>query len=166
MVVVEAARVMLESGYSLNRPVYFIWYAAEEVGLVGSREVVKFAKANNWSVDSVLHFDTVGRRAKADDATLWFLRDNVDNDFTDYVAKLVEQYVKLPVDYTTCGYACSDHASWTDGGFVSAAAVESSFADLNPYLHTTEDTMEKVSIDNLVNYTKLALAYVVDRSAS
>lgn len=112
----------------------------------------------------MLHFDTIGRRAKSDDPTLFLLRDNVDQNFTDYISNLITNNVKVPVDYTKCGYACSDHASWTNAGFTATAAFESSFDDMNPYLHTANDTMEHVSLDNLVNYTKLALAYVVDKN--
>lgn len=165
MVVLETARLVLESGYQFNRPIYFVWYAAEEMGLVGSSKVVQYALDKNLEIDSVLHFDTVGRRAKADDPTLFLLRDNVDQGFTDYVSDLIKEHVKVPVDYTTCGYACSDHASWNSKGFSATAAFESKFDDMNPYLHTSSDTKNEVSLENLVNYTKLALAYVVDKAA-
>ena len=166
MVVLEAARVILESKQTFNRPVYFMWYAAEEMGLVGSKVVVKDAKTKGLKVDSVFHMDIVGYRpeGKKDDPTFWFLRDNVNKDFTDYLAGLTTKYVKVPVDFTRCGYACSDHASWTKAGYVSAAALSTSFSDLNPNLHTAEDSVDTVSVDGLVNFTKLSLAYVVDKA--
>ncbi len=164
MVVLETARVLLGSDQKFNRPVYFIWYAAEEVGLVGSKQVVRTMKTKKMKFDSVLHFDTVGRRANPEDSTMWFLSDYVDANFTDYVANLAKNHLDVQVAYTKCGYACSDHASWTQGGFVAAAPAESAFDDINPYLHTDQDTVEKLSFDNLVNLTKLALAYVVDKA--
>lgn len=39
--IMEIARVLMSSSVQLKRPVYFIWYAAEERGLVGSQFVVK-----------------------------------------------------------------------------------------------------------------------------
>lgn len=164
MVVLETAKLLVESNIEFKRPIYFMWYAAEEMGLVGSKIVTREFTKRGVKIDSVLHFDTIGRRAKSDDPTLFLLRDNVDQNFTDYISNLITNNVKVPVDYTKCGYACSDHASWTNAGFTATAAFESSFDDMNPYLHTANDTMEHVSLDNLVNYTKLALAYVVDKN--
>lgn len=164
MVVLEAARLIVNSGYEFNRPIYFMWYAAEEMGLVGSRVVAKEVKSRELNIDSVLHFDTVGRRANANDSTLFLLRDNVDQSFTDYIANLLTEQVKVPVDYTRCGYACSDHASWFQSGVSSAAGFESTFDDINPYIHTSNDTKEHVTIENLVNFTKLALAYAIDKA--
>lgn len=164
MVVLETARLLTESNAKLKRPIYFMWYAAEEMGLVGSKIVTKEFTKRGVKIDSVLHFDTIGRRAKADDPTLFLLRDNVDQDFTTYMANLITTYVQVPVDYTKCGYACSDHASWTKAGYTATAAFESPFGDINPYLHTEEDTVDHVSLDNLENFTKLALAYIVDKN--
>ncbi len=164
MVVLEAARVILESKQEFNRPIYFIWYAAEEMGLIGSKQVVNTMKNKNVKVDSVLHFDTVGRRANPKDPTLWFLLDFVNKDFTKYLADLVKTHLSLPVNFTTCEYACSDHASWTLAGFVAGAAAESDFIDINPNLHTADDDATHVNFENLVNFTKLALAYVVDKA--
>ena len=45
--VLEAADILIKSGLSFKKPIYFIWYAAEEVGLVGSQYVVKDFKAKN-----------------------------------------------------------------------------------------------------------------------
>ncbi len=167
MVVLEAARVLLESKQTFNRPIYFMWYAAEEMGLVGSKVVVKDAKAKGFKVDSVFHMDIVGYRPedKKDDPTFWFLRDYVNKDFTDYLAGLTTKYVKVPVNFTRCGYACSDHASWTKSGYVSAAVLSTSFSELNPNLHSDQDSVDTVSVDGMVNFAKLSLAYVVDKAS-
>jgi leucyl aminopeptidase len=165
VVVLETARLLVNSDHQFNRPIYFIWYAAEEAGLVGSKKVVQAAIDRGIEIDSVLQLDVIGRRAKAEDPTMWFLKDYVNLDFTSYLATLAKDYVKVPVDYTVCGYACSDHASWTAKGFVAGAGVESAFSDINPYIHSAEDTKEHVYMDNMVNFTKLALAYAVDKAA-
>jgi leucyl aminopeptidase len=162
--VLEVAKIIKESGYTFTRPIYFIFYSAEEMGLVGSKVVVRQFVREKTKVDSVLHLDTIGKLADGNEGTLWLLADNVNNTFTKYLQGLITKYLKLETKYTTCGYACSDHANWTRNGFVSGAGIESSFDDLNPNLHTDRDTLEKVSMEQLANFTKLALAYVVDRA--
>lgn len=42
---------------------------------------------------------------------------------TDFVKKLVDEYLAIPYVETLCKYACSDHASWTKGGYPSAFAI-------------------------------------------
>lgn len=163
--VLETARLLVNSQHQFNRPIYFIWYAAEEEGLVGSKKVVKQVIERKIEIDSVLHLDVIGRRVQADDPTMWFLKDYVNLEFTEYLSELAKNQVKVPVDYAVCGYACSDHASWNSAGFVAGAGVESSFDNLNPYIHTPQDTKDNIYVENMVNFTKLALAYAVDRAA-
>lgn len=165
MTVLETARVLINSKQGFTKPIYFMWYAAEEMGLVGSKVVVRKFNKEKINIDSVLNLDTIGKRASDTDPTVWFLRDNVDNSFTDYLVNLTKEHINIPVKFTTCGYACSDHAVWNRYGYVSAAGFESSFDDINQNLHSQNDTQDKISIDNLVNFTKLALAYVVDRAS-
>src|SRR3546814_11979602 len=41
----------------------------------------------------------------------------------------------------TCGYGCSDNASWNYAGYPAAMMVEAGYSDGPfPYLHTTRDT--------------------------
>ena len=163
MVVLEAARVILQSQEKFNRPIYFIWYAAEEMGLVGSKQVVNTIKDKNTEIDSVLHYDVIGYNPE-NNPKIWFVQDYVNLEFTDYLANLTTKFVGIPVDFTKCGYACSDHASWTQQGFISAAAFGTSYQDHNPNIHSENDSIDTINLDNLVNFAKLSLAYIVDRA--
>jgi len=157
----EAAKVVLSSEVQFKRPVYFIWYAAEEMGLVGSNHVVKDFVSKNIPVLSVMQLDMTGY-AYQNDLTMWLLKDYVDQDLTNYVESLIDAYVGRPVKYTTCGYACSDHASWTLKGFSSSAPFESKFGTENPFIHSSQDTIEKLSLDHMKDYAKLAVAYITE----
>lgn len=61
-----------------------------------------------------------------------------------------------------CGYACSDHASWTRAGYPSAFPFETAFSEYNPDIHTPKDTMEKLDAGHGLNYLKLSLAFAVE----
>ncbi|RUR18351.1 M20/M25/M40 family metallo-hydrolase [Legionella sp. km535] len=160
--VMEAARVLLASKTTFKRPVYIIWYAAEERGLVGSQHVVEYFQDHSIPVKAAVQFDMTGYRVKADDPTMWVFTDYTDRGLSNYVAKLIDTYVQVPVDYSRCGYGCSDHASWTDIGVPAAFPCESNFEEHNPYIHSSSDTMSLLSLEHMTNFSKLALAFVIE----
>lgn len=158
----EAARVLLDSKTKLKRPVYLIWYAAEERGLVGSQYVVDYFHTKEIPVKAVIQFDMTGYRVKADDPTMWVYTDYTDKGLNSFVAKLIETYIHVPVDYSRCGYGCSDHASWTGEGIPAAFPCESNFEEHNPHIHTPSDTMALLSLEHMTNFSKLAVAFAIE----
>lgn len=158
----EAARVLLSSKTNLKRPVYIIWYAAEERGLVGSQYVVEHFQKKSIPVKAAIQFDMTGYRVKADDPTMWVYTDYTDKGLNYFVANLIDNYLHVPVDYSKCGYGCSDHASWTEEGIPASFPCESNFEDHNPTIHTSSDTMERLSLEHMTNFSKLAVAFAVE----
>jgi hypothetical protein len=156
----EIARVLLASGIELNRPVYVIAYAAEERGLVGSSYVVKDFIDKKIPVKAVLQLDQAGYRANHKKQTIWLLKDYVDQGLTDFMAELLTHYLKVPVGYTECAYACSDHANWTNYGYKAVYPSATTLDDDNPYIHTENDKLDILNLEHMVNFTKLGLAFV------
>ncbi len=120
----EAARVLLASKMTLKRPIYVIWYAAEEEGLVGSQYVVDYFKDHDISVAAALQLDMTGYRGSRNEPTMWVYEDYTDKSLSTFLVKLITYYVKVPVDFSSCGYGCSDHASWHDIGVPAAFPVK------------------------------------------
>lgn len=58
----------------------------------------------------------------------------------------------------------SDHASWRKHGFPSGFVIESSFDDSSPYIHTSGDTIDKLSFDHMKEFAKLAIGFAVELS--
>lgn len=160
--IMEMARVLLSSKTNFKRPVYVIWYAAEERGLVGSQYVVKHFREHNIPVKAVVQFDMTGYRVDAKDPTMWIYTDYTNKKLNQFISQLINTYVHVPVDYSRCGYGCSDHASWTEDGIPAAFPCESNFEDHNPYIHSSSDTMDLLSLDHMTNFTKLAVAFAVE----
>lgn len=161
MSILEAARAILASGMQFKKPIYFIWYAAEEEGLIGSQQVVRHFKANNIPVSAALQFDMTGYQSN-NDPTLWLLDDNVNTELTTFLDQLVQTYVKQPVGHTRCGYGCSDHASWHKAGFTAAAPFEAKYGQENKNIHSSRDTMDLLSDEHMANFAKLAVAAAVE----
>ncbi|HAT1793518.1 TPA: M20/M25/M40 family metallo-hydrolase [Legionella pneumophila] len=158
----EMARVLFSSNFELNRPVYFIAYAAEERGLIGSGYVVQDFLQKKIPVKAIMQLDQAGYRANAKDQTIWLLKDYVDKSLTEFTAELLTRYVKIPVGYTKCGYACSDHVNWANEGFKTTYPSATTLDDDNPYVHTSNDTLDILNLEHMVNFTKLGLAFIVE----
>jgi hypothetical protein len=65
---------------------------------------------------------------------------------------------------TSCGYACSDHASWTRSGFPAAMYSETSMGQINPNLHTANDTLAASggTANHSVHFAKLGTAFIYE----
>jgi len=158
----EVARVLLSSKATFKRPIYIIWYAAEEQGLIGSQQVVQHFMTHSIPVHAAIQFDMTGFRNQAEDKTMWVFRDYTDRPLSDFIASLIQRYIKVPVAYSTCGYGCSDHASWNAAGIPAAFPCETSFEAHNPYIHTPSDSMDLLNLEHMTNFTKLGLAFAIE----
>lgn len=160
--IMEMARILLESPTPLDNPVYFIWYAAEERGLVGSQFVVRDFIKKAIPVKAAIQFDMTGFRNDSNDPTMWVYRDYTDNALSNFVEKLITTYIGVPVATSFCGYGCSDHASWMNAGIPAAFPCETDFEHHNSKIHTSDDTVARLTPEHMVNFTKLGLAFAIE----
>lgn len=159
----EVARILLSENIRLRRTVMFMAYAAEEVGLRGSAAIANDFRARNVPVMGVMQLDMTNFDGSPHDFVL--ITDNVSATQTDFLATLAARYLpQNPVARDRCGYACSDHASWTRAGYPAVLPFEATLATDNPNIHTARDTLA-VSGNNAnhaAKFAKLALAYTVE----
>jgi leucyl aminopeptidase len=151
----------MQSGLTFKNPIYFMWYSAEEEGLVGSQQVVDAFQKEKTPVAAVLHFDLTGYAYK-NDPTLWLMRDNTDSDLNKFLEEIIKTYVKRNFKYTACGYACSDHASWHEAGYKTTFAAEAKMEYSNPYMHSSEDTIDKLTLTHMTDYAKIAASFAIE----
>ena len=163
----EAARVYLSNGEQPKRTIQFMAYAAEEVGLRGSKEIAQQYQSQNKQVKGVMQLDMANYHGSAEDIV--FYTDYTNADLTAYLATLVATYQpEITVGYSQCGYGCSDHASWHQSAFAAAYASESKFNDAFPHYHTVNDTLDFMSNSTLtsVPFGKLALSFIIELANS
>jgi leucyl aminopeptidase len=58
----------------------------------------------------------------------------------------------------------SDHASWTKAGYPSEFPFETEFSNINPNIHSPQDTLDKISTEHAREFAKVALAFLVELS--
>ena len=164
----EVLRVAMERGWRPKRTVKLMGYAAEEVGLRGSRAIAQSFALQGRKVVGVLQLDMTNYKTGAIDMRL----------VTDYSSPVMQQYLVdlfdtylAPLGHLrgtiTCGYGCSDHAAWTASGYPSAMMFEpgagtSALGDSFPYIHTPNDTLGNMgnTMQPSVAFARLGLAFL------
>ncbi|WP_414654532.1 M28 family metallopeptidase [Ideonella sp.] len=159
----EVMRVLLSSNYKPRRTLQFMAYAAEEVGLKGSQGIAADYQSKGKKVVGVLQLDMTNYQGAASDITM--ITDYTNSAQNKFLKDLAAHYMpSYNVNESRCGYACSDHASWTNRGFVASFPFEAPMGDDNPYIHTPNDTISKSgnNANHALKFAKLALAYAVE----
>ena len=159
----EIARAAVALDYRPARTVVFYGYAAEEVGLVGSAEIAARAKADGLDVVGVMQLDMTNYTT-ASPPYIGITSDFTDTQLNEFSVKLIEAYLDVPYKYFECGYACSDHASWTKNGFPSMCPHEADMDQGNDKLHTPGDTLalSKDSAAHSMHFVKFGLAFMAE----
>ena len=88
--------------------------------------------------------------------------DYVDPGLTSFIKEVITTYCDVPYVETKCGYACSDHASASRYGYPSAFVIESQFENSDKRIHTTEDKIEYLSFDHMLQHAKMSLAFAYE----
>ena len=146
-----------------KRSLLFYSYAAEEVGLRGSDEIAKQAKSDDKAVLAVMQLDMTNFEGSDED--LVFISDNTDSSLTRFGEELVAAYLPdIEISRGPCGYACSDHASWTRQGFRAVFPFESNTDRINRAIHTHRDTLSNSGnhANHAVPFAKLAIAFAIE----
>lgn len=167
----EVIRIALASGWQPKRTVMFMGYAAEEVGLRGSKAIAQSFRAQNRNVVGVLQLDMTNYKAGAV-ADMRLVTDFSNTDLQAFVGTVFDRYL-APQGYSrgfyTCGYGCSDHAAWTQAGYPAAMMFEAgNGTGYFPYIHTTGDVLANMgnSAEHSTKFAKLALGFVGELARS
>lgn len=171
----EMLRAALAAGYRPARTVFIMAYAAEEPGLLGSQEIAAAMGLDNprrsrQVVVGALQLDMTNFRSTAGNAVDVGIL--ADGDFTNpaqnaFIADLMDAYLPTLTKDTAsgCGYACSDHASWTiHGGAPASFPFEARWGQQNPLIHTLDDTLANSDPTgaHATKFAKLAAAYLAE----
>jgi leucyl aminopeptidase len=122
-------------------------------------------------VAGVMQLDMSNYKDAANDIYLYIFTDCTD--YTDaaqstFAANLIETYLPtLKIGGDRCGYACSDHASWSAQGYDATRPFESSFAADNSSIHTAHDTYANSGnqAEHSLKFARMSLACAVELGA-
>ncbi|MFZ9001357.1 MAG: M20/M25/M40 family metallo-hydrolase [Bacteriovoracaceae bacterium] len=160
--ITEIIKILMDNSFSPKKTIKFMAYSAEEVGLKGSAAIAKDMRTKKKNVVGVIQFDMTNY--KGAEFNIYLINDHTNKEQNEFLAQLIDTYVKVPWGYSKCGYACSDHASWTSNGYPASFPFEATFDGSNKKIHSARDTIEQSrgTADHAVNFAKLGLAYALE----
>jgi leucyl aminopeptidase len=161
--VTETIRVAMAAGYKPKRTIKFMAYSAEEVGLLGSKEIAKKFADQKIKVVGKMQLDMTNHKGTSD-LDIVMMSDYTNRELNEFLGKLIDEYVKVPWGYSRCGYGCSDHASWHNNGYPATMPFESTMEDINGKIHTRNDVIENSNstADHAEKFARMAVAFMVE----
>ena len=141
----------------------FHLYTAEEWGLKGSEAISKEYNQKNISTISYLNFDMVGW-PKLDDKywnkNIGLTADKLwtNKKMNKYVENLINKHTELIPKKRYFGYRSSDHVSWNERGTPAAFSFETD-KGVYPFIHTKNDTYDRVCPYRCYEFYKLGVVY-------
>ncbi|KAI9732653.1 MAG: Leucine aminopeptidase 1 [Cirrosporium novae-zelandiae] len=168
--ILEALRVLLKSSDFIQgkaeNTVEFHWYSAEEGGLLGSQAIFQSYSSSDRDIKAMLQQDMTGyiqgTLAAGKPESVGVITDFVNPGLTDFIKEVITDYCDIPYTSTKCGYACSDHASAAKYGYPSAFVIESDFEYSDKKIHSTEDRIEYLSFDHMLQHARLTLGFAYE----
>ncbi|ODV83298.1 hypothetical protein CANARDRAFT_30075 [[Candida] arabinofermentans NRRL YB-2248] len=165
--VLETLRIITDNHLTFENTIEFHFYAAEEGGMLGSLDIFStYSSLSNKKIVAMLEQDMTGYSAKSLEKGypehFGIITDYTSFWLSEFVKDVIDDYCSIPYLETECGYACSDHYSAMINGFPSSFVTESKFGLDSPYIHTTQDTIEKLSFLHIAEHVKLCLGYVYE----
>jgi len=156
--VLETFLIIASSTFVPSRNIEWHHYAAEELGLLGSRQVAQAYRQRSVKVHAMCQLDMTGYgNAKIAIVT----NTGTNRDLNGFLKKVITEYCKNgSVDRTLFG-GTSDHASWNSASYRACFPFEQ---QMNPNIHTVRDTMDKLNMTNAVDFIRMAVGYVVELS--
>ncbi|KAK5659483.1 hypothetical protein OQA88_684 [Cercophora sp. LCS_1] len=175
--ILESLRVLANARFTPKNTIEFHFYAAEEGGKLGSKEIFSNYKAQGKTVLGMVNQDMAGYSPSG---KISIYTDYVDAALTKYVRVVAEAYTGETTS-DKCGMSCSDHASARSNGFRKFVIREFKRAGLTErtaaayvcdevwnkaakFIHSPEDSYDKVMWDAVLRHAKFGTAFLVEAS--
>jgi hypothetical protein len=161
--VLETARALMRSGLSTQKTVRFCTFGAEELGLLGSADYARRARARNEDICAMLNFDMIGhRRADQPDRhvnIVWYAGHETLARIDSQTARL---YTSLEPRFTSAGRNASDSYSFVREGYAAVFMIE---ADFNPFYHSPSDVLDTLDMEYAADIVRARLALLLTLDA-
>lgn len=162
---IEALRVLVDSGFKPSTPLEFHWYSGEEAGLLGSNAIATSYRIAGVDVKAFMELDMSGYFKPGSKEVMALEADYTNGSLNNFLKQLITMYSRIPwVMDIPCGYACSDHASWYKQGYPSSFPYEAVTGDDNPNVHSSGDTtsINGFSWAHSLEFAKIAVAFAYE----
>jgi len=157
--VLEIARILTENNYQPNANIKFVTFAAEEVGLYGSRDFAKKAKESGMNIRLMINHDMISYSPySVDDSRLAINHYSGSESFTEIALYCADNFTPFQVYKETLNSSGSDSYSFFQEGFNSVYFEEH---DFTPFYHTNNDKLENNNIPFCAEVIKASCATLI-----
>lgn len=154
-VAMEIARVIKKKNYQPERTIYFMTYAAEEYGLLGSESYAYRAKQSGKNFMAMLNNDMVAYSEKTHNTWKIDLRPYIGSEALNNKAMLsMINYSTIEPQWTGYNSSGSDSYSFYEQGYMANFFIENHFS---PHYHTNMDKVEFYIQKNHLNHLQLPI---------
>jgi hypothetical protein len=160
--VTEILRVIEAGQLTFDRSIELHAYAAEEVGLIGSKEIAARYAAAGKKVAGMLQIDMAYYSVPGANGVIHLLQDYTSRDLRRQAIEWMRNYMGpvYKLGFLPRG-SSSDHKAFYDQGFPTLFPFEDPLAH-NPYIHSLSDTRAQFDDGLLLRrITQLALLFSV-----
>lgn len=148
---IEIAEKLAANRKTLKRNVLFVAFAAEEMGLIGSKHFVNEAPIDLSQINANINLDMVGRLKENKSLQIGGVGTS---DKGELILNNINKSFSFQLALSHEGYGPSDHASFYGKDvpvfFISTGA--------HTDYHTPEDDIEKINFDGLVDVSQFGYA--------
>ncbi|MEE2640206.1 MAG: M20/M25/M40 family metallo-hydrolase, partial [Planctomycetota bacterium] len=161
--ILQIAKALAANGKRPRRSVLMIWFAAEEIGLVGSRHYANNPLKPIKDCICMLNIDMIGRNEEKEDEPASENEETIHLIGTRKITPAMHETLieanrfvayKFEYDEEDTVFRRSDQASFHDKG-IPVAFV---FGGFNPYYHQTTDTIRGINFSKISNCARLYYA--------
>jgi uncharacterized repeat protein (TIGR01451 family) len=160
--VLEAARLL--SRYRFRHTLRFVTFAAEEQGLIGSRDYAWQARMAGTPIGGVINLDMIAWDSNDDNLVeihTGLLSDSQSLGVAFMDANATYAIGLVPKIIISEAGGRSDHASFWRQGYPAILVIED-HADFNPYYHRTSDTLDKLDLAYATRFVQATVATLAE----
>ncbi|MDI6855914.1 MAG: M20/M25/M40 family metallo-hydrolase [Candidatus Thermoplasmatota archaeon] len=166
-VVLECARVLASAKYNLNASIQFVAFCGEEQGMKGSEHYAERLVSENKTLIGMINLDMVGYPHNSN-LTLTYNYDS------DWLASAIEQVclesrIGLSIRKYLDAQAVCDQAPFWKRGTPAVLVSEDYYRNLwnfsYPYLHSANDTSDKLNFSFIAEVARLCTFAVLQISS-
>lgn len=156
----EVLRVIEEQQLSFHRPIELHAYAAEEVGLLGSRDLASRYRSEGKELAGMMQFDMAYFSVEGNEGKIHLLEDYSSRDLRRSAVEWIKTYLSSPYARGRLPQgSASDHKAWWEQGYATLFPFEHP-TNFNHSIHSVEDTRAQFDDGQLIqNMARLGLVF-------
>ncbi len=157
---IEIIRVIHENNFIFARNLEFHFYALEEIGLIGSRDLAKQYRKQNKKIAAMLQMDMNSYSQDPNNFKIFLVTNDTSPNLRHSLKNYIVNYDIGSVEEKNLPKGSSDHKSWTLQSYHAVFPFEDPTA-YNSNLHTENDDVAHLNNTELSEqFAKLGLTFL------